>query len=258
MGQALEKAAPRGGMPVSRLRRLHPMVKMLGLVCLFVLAVSLQTAVHGLLLALFIVGLSLAAGLNFTWYRLKFRTIFFFAVFIFLIQTLFTGEGSVLYHLAGKVAVTDTGLHNGAVTALRFWNIISASFLFVETTPGPQLAAALMQSGVPYRYAFLLVIAMRFIPVFGTEMNQVRNAQVARGLDLESGSVKKIWQMVKYTFLPLTVNALLRADVLAMSMEGRGFGMYSQRTYLHPIKFNRTDLVVGLLLVFITATLIII
>lgn len=236
---------------VSLLYRLHPVVKIIGLVCLFVLAVSLQKAVHGVLLALFIAGMT-ASGMDLARYQLKFKTIFFFAAFIFLGQVFFTGQGRVLLEIVGGLAVTDAGLHNGAVIAIRFLNIISASFLFVESTPGAQLATALMQSGVPYRYAFLLAIAMRFMPVFGAEMNMVRNAQLARGLDLETGSLKKIWQMARYTFLPLIVNALQRADVLAMSMEGRGFGMYEIRTHLNPVKFTRADIISGVLSVFLT------
>jgi len=253
MKTVTENAASRSYAGGTFLHRLHPVVKIIGLVCLFVLAMLLQKAVYGVFPAMFIIVMTLAAGLDLSWYRRKFKTIFFFAVFIFLGQVFFTGQGRVLLELTGGPAVTDAGLHNGAVIALRFLNIIAASFLFVEITPGPQLAAGLMQSGVPYRYAFLLAIAMRFMPVFGAEMNMVRNAQLARGLDLESGSLKKIWQLARYTFLPLIVNALQRADVLALSMEGRGFGMYGGRTYLNPVKLTRKDIMAGVAAVLLTA-----
>jgi len=58
---------------------------------------------------------------------------------------------------------------------LRFLNIIGASYLFVATTDPNRLAYALMQAGLPYRYGFMLITALRFIPLFQLELAQVRN-----------------------------------------------------------------------------------
>lgn len=229
------------------LYKLHPVAKMIALVCLFLLAVQLESPGQEAILLLFIALLSFGARGQFSSYYRKIRTILYFSVFIFLGQMFFTREGVVLCSVTQiHLVITDAGIQMGLATALRFLNIIVASFLFVATTDGGRLAAALMQIGVPYRLAFLLTLAMRFIPVFGSELAIVRNAQSARGLDLESGSVRKIFALAKYTFVPLIVNALSRADGLAMSMEGRGFGMYKKRTYLNKISFTARDMAVAI------------
>ncbi len=65
--------------------------------------------------------------------------------------------------------------------SLRFLNVVLASHLFVSVTSSEDFAYALMQAGLPYRYGFALLAAMRFVPYFKTQANTVLQAQMARG-----------------------------------------------------------------------------
>lgn len=38
---------------------------------------------------------------------------------------------------------------------------------------------------MPYRFGFMLITALRFIPVFQLELEQVKNAQMAKGIEME-------------------------------------------------------------------------
>ena len=125
----------------------------------------------------------------------------------------------------------------GIVLALRFVCIILASAIFVFTTDPGELAYALIRAGIPYRYGFMLVTAIRFIPVFESEAGTVRCAQQARGLDIDGQGLRALINSARYTLLPLVVSALSKVDVLVISMEGRAFGVKPWRTSLRRSRF---------------------
>jgi energy-coupling factor transport system permease protein len=145
----------------------------------------------------------------------------------------------------------------GLVIAFRFMDIIAGSGLFVFTTDPAELAYALMRSGIPYRYGFMLVIALRFIPVFQGEMSTVSNAQKARGLEIDKGGVNTLLRSIRYTFVPMIVSALSKADVLAVSMEGRAFGYREMRTFSRVRALKLMDKAIIAASVAITAILLI-
>jgi energy-coupling factor transport system permease protein len=94
------------------------------------------------------------------------------------------------------------------------------------------------------------VIALRFLPLFDMETNQVRMAQRSRGLSVEVRGFTKIMRSIRYTFFPLLVSALSRVDTLSLSMDGRGFGYSSDRTYLRGTSWKKVDLLVMLFSIF--------
>jgi len=172
---------------------------------------------------------------------------------LFLVQVLFNRSGRPLLgsglHIGGvgvDFMVTSGGLAAGARIASRLLIILLSSLFFVTTTEPSRLAYSLMRHGVPYRYGFMLVLALRFIPVFQLEANAVRKAQLARGLRIDAPGPRTLVRLARYTFMPLIVSALGRISTISMSMEGRGFGLSRKRTFLRESRFGLSDWVVSL------------
>lgn len=168
-----------------------------------------------------------------------------FAVVIFVIQVLFTRGGETYFSLPlyfFTIDVTSVGMLTGLIVMFRFITIILASGIFVATTDPNELAYSLMRAGLPYRYGFMLVTAIRFIPVFESEANTVSMAQRARGLEIDGGGMKNVIRSAKYTLMPLVVSALSKVDVLVISMEGRAFGHKRSRTFLRQGRFGVADI----------------
>lgn len=232
----------------SLLHRLHPLVKLLGLVLLSILTFSLAKPVTQLvLLAITITGY-VGAGLSPRSCLPRLRGLLTFASLIFLAQLIFTREGKLLFTLPLlHWPLTDQGVLAGGIMALRFLNVIVASTLFVLTTDPAQLAQALMQAGLPYRYGFMIITALRFMPLFGSEAEAVRAAQVARGVALDRPSIFGLWEMIRYTVVPLTVASLARVESLTISMEARAFGFRKERTFRRRISFERRDWLAALI-----------
>jgi energy-coupling factor transport system permease protein len=182
------------------------------------------------------------------------RFIILFSLMLMLIQVLITVNGEILFFIVpqfGEVGpafpVTNFGLERGLVFALRFLLIIFSSMLFISVTDPTLLAHSLTRLRIPYRYAFALVIALRFLPIFDTETDIVRMSQKSRGISIEVGSPSKLMRTLRFTFFPLLVSALSRVDTLANSMDGRGFGYKDTRTYLRESKWHGIDTVVLLI-----------
>jgi energy-coupling factor transport system permease protein len=229
------------------LHRLSPLTKLVTLV-LFSLTIFLLDSLAVELLCL--LSLLLTGALTRSQGFLSLATSKYlasFGILLFVIQVLFNAGGEVYFTIPlwlVHIDVTSSGLMVGLIVAIRFVCVILASAIFVFTTDPGELAYALMRAGLPYRYGFMLVTAIRFMPVFESEAGTVSCAQKARGLDIDSGGVRAVIRSARYTLLPLVVSALSRVDVLVISMEGRAFGRSGHRTFLRKGRFGKRDAII--------------
>ena len=171
------------------------------------------------------------------------------ALMLGLLQVFFVREGRVLVNMAPLVITTE-GLSRGGYIAGRFISVMLLSYLFVLTTEPSDLVYTLMRTGLPYRYGFALITALRLVPTFEEEGLIVYNAQLARGIRYDVRKPSRYLLLARQFVLPLLISALGKVDVLAVSMEGRCFGKYPTRTFLREVRITWLDGVsLGILLV---------
>jgi energy-coupling factor transport system permease protein len=225
---------------------LHPLVKLVMLISFSLTVFAVPSGLGGIIMLSIMLVFYALAGLGLAFFCRKLRFIIIFGLFIFIVQILAVQEGALLYQLyLGPVClpIWSEGLFGGLSTMLRFVNIIGSSYLFVATTDPNRLTYSLMQAGLPYRFGFMLITALRFIPVFHYELEQVKNAQMAKGIEMEGLSPHKLIKAVRYLLVPLVISSLSKVDYLAISMESRGFGLYPQRSYLHSQSLSSIDII---------------
>jgi energy-coupling factor transport system permease protein len=168
----------------------------------------------------------------------------FLGLWIILANAIFTSGGKVLLDIPlhfFHITITDLGLATGIIMAVRFLAIFLVSALFVSSTEPAALVYSLMRRGLPYRYGFMLVVMLRFTPVFERERKAISNAQKMRGLEIDKGGVKKLYRSLRFTLVPLIVSALSKVDSLVMSMEGRAFGYQPVRTFTFEDRYELRD-----------------
>jgi energy-coupling factor transport system permease protein len=173
------------------------------------------------------------------------RFVLLFALVLFVVQALSIRSGTIL--VASPVRITSGGLLSGARIALRFLVILVTSALFVRTTNPDRLCDALVRARVPYRYAYVLVLALRFVPFFEDELRAVRDAQKVRDISVSVRTPRRILKAARYTFVPVLVSGLRRVDAIAISMKGRCFGLSDVRTASCEPQASRWSLVAILL-----------
>ncbi len=223
------------------LRRTHPLANLL-LLFGFLVAVLASPGLFVRLAAFaLIILLAFLSGENARSFLRKSRFVISFSVFVFVVQALLVREGTAIVH--SGVTVTDRGLLLGAQMALRFLVIVSSSLLFVWVTAPDRLARAIMGLGVPYWFGSIFVLALRFVPFFREEYRTIREAQHMRGLDRPIRSLRALRRSIHYTLLPVLTAGLVRADSIAISMKGRGFGLHPKRTITRRERWHLIDLV---------------
>jgi len=156
------------------------------------------------------------------------------------LQLIFNRNGAVLTSL-GPITITRMGAQAAVVVAGRFLSVVLLSYLFVLTTDPNDLAYGLMQVGLPYRYGFALITALRLVPIFEREAQRVYQAQVVRGAGYGVKGPRRLFALIRQFALPMLSSALGKVDSLAVSMEGRGFGRHPTRTFYRPRSFARRD-----------------
>ncbi len=230
----------------SILHRLHPLTKVAWLLfgTIFVFAVRDPWAVLAAL-GLTLVAFPLA-GLPLR--KLRGTRLFVTtALLLCALQILFVHQGPALIQ-AGPLTITGGGVESGVYVAARFLSVVFLSYLFVASTVPNDLAYALMRAGLPYRYGFALITALRLAPVFEQEAHVVYQAQLARGIRHDTRSPRRFLTLARQFFVPLLVSALGKVDGLAVSMEGRCFGKYPTRTFVREVHPTRLDAVAAILL----------
>jgi energy-coupling factor transport system permease protein len=227
------------------LHRLNPLVKLAWLIAIsaVVFVVPEMGLVVGLMVAIWILYPLAHLGLRRDVRGL--RMLLSMSLLLFGLQALFNHQGTALFYLwplgKGAVPVTDVGLRSGITIGARFLVIVLSSYLFVATTDPSELAYALMRAGLPYRYGFALITALRLAPIFEVEGATVYQAQLARGVRYDVRSPLRLFTLVRQFTFPLLVSALSKVDAIAVSMEGRCFAKYPTRTFVRQARFGWPD-----------------
>ena len=91
---------------------------------------------------------------------------------------------------------------------------------------------------VPYRYAFTFTTALRFVPVFGQEMNAIMEAQTARGVEYDTKNPIKKLKLMLPLCVPLLISSVGKTDATALAAEQRGFYLRTRASSYkrYPIK----------------------
>ena len=160
-----------------------------------------------------------------------------------LLQLIFVREGAPLWSVRGLVLVTNMGFERAIMTAMRYFVILSsAAVMMVENER--RITQALVQMKVPYVFAFMMSVALRFLPQFTQAFSDALIAIQLRGVELKKVKWGKRISLYGYLLLPVVADAIIKSQDLAIAMEARGFGAYKNRTsYLH-LKLKTSDYII--------------
>jgi energy-coupling factor transport system permease protein len=136
----------------------------------------------------------------------------------------------------------------GIAMGLRLATFVATGLVFLSTTRNEELTNGLIRMGVPYPIAFALSTALRLVPTFAGAGATIIQAQLSRGLDLESGSIfSRIGKFIPQA-VPLFIYAIRHTNLLAMALESKGFSPQSPRTFYYEPQMWRIDYLVLALL----------
>ncbi len=146
--------------------------------------------------------------------------------------------------IIGGFYLTRQAVEFSLIIYLRLVLMLLAVSVFIKTTSLDDLQALLLKLRIPYFFVLTLGFAFRFLPTLADEAQRIREAQMARGLDLEKGNAfGRYWRGVVPLVFPLMVGVLRKALLFAEALEARGTFAYPRRTSLTVLTFGRGDVV---------------
>lgn len=175
------------------------------------------------------------------------RTVLFLIVFTALLN-LFFASGEPLWQW-GIFRVSREGVELAWTMALRLTLLVLFANLLTLTTSPMALSDGLESIFSPFKrfgfpaheLAMMMTIALRFIPTLLSETDRILKAQLARGADLDRGSVVRRMKAFIPVLVPLFVIVFQRADDLAVAMEARCYRGGEGRTRMKPFCWRAAD-----------------
>jgi energy-coupling factor transport system permease protein len=262
----LARVAPIGQYITGRsvIHRLDPRIKLTALVMLIVVITlcSSFTALAALVIfALVILALSRISPVVIA-RNMRFALIFL--LYFYVLQTLLYASRIAHPHVYWHwwlLSVTREGLITTALLDARalliffLVNLLLLTTTIVDMTDGVEsLLSPLKRIGIPVQETtMVMVVALKFVPIFFSELGRLIKARAARGAPIDSGNIFQRALNIVPVIIPLIVGGLRRAETLAVAMEARGYHGGKGRTKLRQLRYAWRDLVAFLVLVSICA-----
>ena len=136
-------------------------------------------------------------------------------------------EAGLLGQLTGGLYVYREGILYGAVQGLRSASMLTLGLLVCWTSDPRQLLQAMLAWRLSPQMAFMLVTAIRFLPVLAAETGEIITALQLRS-DSQRGRTA-VLRHLPYIAKPLLARCLRRAQTLALSVVSRGFFLAGAR-----------------------------
>ena len=241
----------------SFLHRVDPLNKVAWMICISILVFIYQdTQSHLLLFGSVILVAVLLAKLSLPFIFRGIRVMALFSLGFFVLQIFFIPGNELLFSI-GSIPIYTESVDFATAITFRIITVFLSSMVFVVTTDPRDLVLSLTKHlKVPYRIAYSLSIALRFIPTLESEAKVIETAQVIRGVGRQKGFQHKVANFKRFT-MPLLMNAIRRVHTTAITMEARGYGAYADRTYTRELIIKKQSLIFSLVSTVVTIALVV-
>lgn len=222
---------------------IDPISKLIWLVCISILVFIYETALPQVyLFSITLLMAVILARLNPLFVLRGIWIMILFGIGFFILQVLLVPGSTVVFSIGPKPIYWESIDFAIAIT-LRILTIFTSSLIFVTSSDPRDIVLALTQKlKLPYRYAFSVFVALRFIPTLENEAKVIEAAQTIRGVGKKKGLKNMVMNFKRFT-MPLLMGAIRRVKVTATMMESKGYGAYSDRSYIRTIDISKKGIV---------------
>jgi energy-coupling factor transport system permease protein len=219
--------------------RVDALSKLLWVVLVILVTFQLQSNAARAVMLAFLIFILLLARIPFKSIWNAMPIILIMGTLLFVVN-LFTTPSTGFFEIAG-LTIGQQAFERGLEYFLRITIMVLASFIFIWTTDIRELMTGFVRLGMPYRFAFAIFLALRFLPIVQQEVDAVKAAHAIRGRAVGSPIRHRfrLWQRYMFTVI---VNGLRKAENTALAIESRGFGAYPDRTYVKTFRWTRLGL----------------
>jgi energy-coupling factor transport system permease protein len=144
-----------------------------------------------------------------------------------------------------------------ALLAARLLALGLIFFFWLSTTDQGEMVRGFVALKLPYEWGLTLALALRYLPILAGLMEQVREAQAARGLDLAQRGFAARLRAYGPILVAVIIGALRHGERLGWALESRALGAGPRRTEYRPLRLRSDDVIAfaGLALILLGAIL---
>ena len=165
-------------------------------------------------------------------------------LFLFILQLLFIQRGDTVIPLVFGLRITTVGIQTALLVVLRLLGATLPLCIMLMVTKLDDLANSLVvRYHIPYKYAFALTTAIRFVPEFSKQMQEVIEAQTTRGVELDTRNIFRKISLIIPLCVPLLISSVRKIDGTAMAAELRGFNRRSWKNMTTSFSFKGRDII---------------
>lgn len=223
------------------MKKIDPRVRLLIIICITTLAIIYQSTIYMLVLSLLSILLTMVLKGDLGLVARRLKKIIYLLVSISVVQVIFVRTGFVVLNIDNFVLVYSDGLFRGLNSAMRFF-IIICSAAIVTGDSSRRMTASLSAMNIPYSFVFMLMTALRFIPIFTSSFSDAMTAIRLRGVEPKKIKMGKKIKLYSNLLLPVVADAVIKAQNIAVSMEARGFRSQKERTQYLQLKLSKIDI----------------
>jgi len=224
------------------LHRLDPRTKLFGTTIVFILCLCFNDPFYtgSVALGVFVVALSARAQKAIWKLRYILLMLFLFSV---ILWPFFTSGKTVIWTWK-SLKLTRESILYGMAMGFRLSTFVITGLILLATTRNEEITDGLIKMRMPYPLAFAFSTALRLVPTFAGAGATIVQAQVSRGLDLESKNIISRFGKFIPLAVPMFISAIRYTNLLAMALESRGFSPNAPRTFYYEPKMAKKDWVI--------------
>jgi energy-coupling factor transport system permease protein len=177
------------------------------------------------------------------------RPILIVGSLIALMWALFARTGTIFFEF-WVFRVSDISVMYGIAVGMRVISLVLAFYVVLQTTEQADLLYGLIALKMPYTFAFIVTAIFRFAPTIAGEAETIREAQRARAMDFETGSIQVRIRKSTSFLIPLIVRVLKTTLELSIALSAKAYGAFPTRTFHRerPLTARERVLVISLIL----------
>lgn len=205
--------------------RLHPLTRLVAFIITGFIPIFIDMPEVNLLFIAVVFALFAYARVDLKSLRVYIPMLITVGTFIFLTYIFFPGknpENIAVGSIFGK-EIYYQPLRWAFVSYIRILALLYASIFYFSTNRERDILAALRAIGIPFAVSYFAGLTLRAAGMFLEDYRTIREAEQARGLDVNSLRFVEKVKLYSMYMIPLFTIALRRGDEIANALFARGY-----------------------------------
>jgi len=222
-----------------------PRTKIFSVVVLSGMVLLSPNLMNQLMIMIMTILLCLMFGVNIFILLKKIKKFLVLFLGIIVIQSIFTNGQTDLVFIGSFTILSVEGLQLGINYMLRVLVIVFCGAI-VSSSSMRNTMQGMVQLGLPYEFALMTSIGVRFLPILMDEIKQTYMAMELRGINIKKIPLRRRIELIGRLFVPIVNATLVRAKKLSESTEMRGYIIGEVRSSYYRLRFKGCDIILGL------------